>query len=170
MVREVDLFSGQSNLLELCKRRVRKHLLIHKGIQRGARPPFPPRFFSKSCSFQAILRENFGQNLGSGPPPPGVKTLLPPPGQNPGSAAAIWIHKTSNLVIGWFVEDILELVLFLRVSSELDCRSSTLEVSHLSQCLPKCNWCINATDFMPGGNPLCDHGNASRSSSQLSSE
>ncbi len=51
----------------------------------GSRPPLPPRCFFKSCSFQAILRENpyFEQILGSAPPA-GVKTLLGPPDQNPG--------------------------------------------------------------------------------------
>ena len=45
----------------------------------GSPPSLPPRFFSKSCSFQAILWENpyFEQILGSGAPW-GVKTLLAP--------------------------------------------------------------------------------------------
>ena len=51
--------------------------------------PLAPKISSKLCSFQAILREKkpyFEQILGSGPH--GVKTLLGPPDQNPGSAPA----------------------------------------------------------------------------------
>ena len=48
----------------------------------GARaPPCPPRFVSKSCAFfRQFFWKNpcFEQNLGSGPPPLGVKTPLGP--------------------------------------------------------------------------------------------
>ena len=51
--------------------------------------PEPGDRFCKSCSFQVILRENpiFWANFGLSPAP--VKTLLGPPGQNPGSAIGI---------------------------------------------------------------------------------
>ena len=55
----------------------------------GGPGPLSPKISSKSCSFQAILRENslFWANFGLRPPhPSGVKTLLAPPDQNPGSA------------------------------------------------------------------------------------
>ena len=53
-----------------------KSSLLSSGSREGARgPPFAPKISSKSCSFQATLRENpnFEQILGSGPPL-GVKT------------------------------------------------------------------------------------------------
>ncbi len=52
----------------------------------GGQGPLAPKISSKSCSFQAILRENsyFEHILGSGPSP-GVQTPLGPPDQNPGS-------------------------------------------------------------------------------------
>ncbi len=52
--------------------------------QRSQGAGSPRIFFSKSCSFQAILRKisYLEHILGSGPP--GVKTLLGPPDQTPG--------------------------------------------------------------------------------------
>ncbi len=52
----------------------------------GSGPPCPQDFF-KSCSFQAILRENpYFEQIWAQGPPLGVKTLLGLPDQNPGSA------------------------------------------------------------------------------------
>ena len=64
----------------------------HTGVDPGG-PGGPAPLaldFSKSCSFQAIFKGKnyFEQILGSGSPPRGVKTLLAPTDQNPGSAPA----------------------------------------------------------------------------------
>ncbi len=55
--------------------------MIFTGGRWGVRAPLPPRFSSKSCSFQAILRKNLLYILNKF----WVKTPLPPD-QNPGSA------------------------------------------------------------------------------------
>ena len=69
----------------------------------GVQPP-GPKISSKSCSFQAILRETpyFEEILGSGPPI-GVQTPLAPPDQNPRSAPCVLtflkIPFSSNFVL-----------------------------------------------------------------------
>ncbi len=69
-----------------------------KGSTRGSRGP--PRFFSKSCSFQALLRKKpsiLSKFWAQGPPPPpGIKTLLVSPDQNPGSAPGLTQLLGSN--------------------------------------------------------------------------
>ncbi len=47
----------------------------------GGRPPLPPRFFFKSCSFQAILKgktRNLSKLWAHGPPPWGQNSTGPP--------------------------------------------------------------------------------------------
>ena len=69
---------------------------VHKRM--GA--PLPLRFFSKSCCFQAFLRGNplFWANFGFSSPS-GVKTLLGPPDQNPGSTLAFPTLRLRSLLL-----------------------------------------------------------------------
>ncbi len=98
-----DTVTGKKKFwCELTLQHAWSYTVVIQGAGGPALPP-APKISSKSCSVQAILRENplFWANFA---PPFGVKTPLGPPDQNPGSAPdtalLYWRNQLENIGIG----------------------------------------------------------------------